>query len=138
MSADMLCCLGGAVLGIGLLLAIRPALATLFPLLLQLGATGIFLGGVWAHHALAARWGHGSWALAGFMMAPLCLMPVTLRLSGERVAGAKRAASGLGAGPSARLRHLWAPLLRLPVALSCVILAIGVALCFLTPPHAHV
>ncbi|GBQ94127.1 hypothetical protein [Asaia krungthepensis] len=138
MIVDILCFLGGAGLCLGLLLAIRPILASFFPLMLQLCASGAFMGGIWAHHASAVRWEYGSWMIAGFLIAPLSLLPVVLRLSGERVAGAARAAAGLGASPSARLRYLWAPLLRLPFVVSCAVLAVGIVACLFTPPHAHV
>ncbi|BAT20511.1 hypothetical protein [Asaia bogorensis] len=86
----------------------------------------------------ASHWPHYSgWFLSGFLTAPFCILPICQRLAGK-VAGLTRAASGLGAGPRARLRLLWFPLLRGPILLSGLISLATLTSCLILGRFTHV
>lgn len=106
--------------------AARNRIGPLLPSLASGGAVGF----LWlASSHLAIR---GSGFLAGFLISPLCLLPVRSMVS-SRTETLARAAAGLGADRAARLRYLWVPLLRLPLAIGlsiyalCLVLFLGFA-----------
>ncbi|WP_025885098.1 hypothetical protein [Asaia prunellae] len=126
----------GAVFCLVLLVFLRLILSEEFSKILFAGASGGLIGAFWLSNALIDPLHRMAMLMAGFLIAPFCVLPIIYRLSG-RVKGLSRSASGLGAGWSTRMRLLWLPLLRLPVALSSLSFALCLVLCLLLTGHSH-
>lgn len=136
MMVDLALLVAGAAFCLAVLALLRPIMARALPRLLVGSASGGLVGACWLS-AIHAGPGHKLAIFgAGFLITPFCLLPVTRRLSG-RIDGLSRAAAGLGAGRSARIRYLWVPLLRLPIALSFLCLVFCLTLCLSLANFAH-
>ncbi|NVN01496.1 MULTISPECIES: hypothetical protein [Asaia] len=126
----------GAAFCLVVLALLRVIAPGALPRLLVASASGGLVGACWLSVIRTGAVHKGALFGAGFLIVPFCLLPVTLRLSGK-IEGLSRAAAGLGMGRSARIRHLWLPLLRLPVALSGLCFAICLTLCLFLASFTH-
>lgn len=126
----------GAAFCLIALALLRLIMPKALPRLLVGSASGALVGACWLSVTHAGPMHKGALFGAGVLLTPFCLLPITRRLSG-RFEGLARAAAGLGAGRSARIRYLWLPLLRLPVALSGLCLTFCLALCLFLSSIAH-
>lgn len=129
--------IAGALISLGIFIALKPTLDRSLPRFLLGSASGGLIGALWLCTVPTWIGEKGTAFAAGLLIAPFCILPVVQRLSG-REEGLTRAASGLGAGRTARIRYLWVPLLRLPIALASLSFAFCVAVCLLLLRHAHV